>query len=251
MTLGPGCALVDLGSGSGIKTRILLENLILPAAYVPVDVSHAQLREHSARLVAEYPQLAVLPLCADYMAEFDLPEFPPHTQQTVAFFPGSTIGNLDPEEAAAFLGRIAGLCGDRGAVLAGVDLKKNPSMLDAAYHDSQGVTAAFNLNLLARANREAGADFDLALFRHHAFYNELAGRVEMHLVSQAPQLVRVGRRRFAFAAGEPIVTEYSYKYSIEEFERLARRGGFRVSRWWTDENQWFGVFLLSRPPRSR
>jgi dimethylhistidine N-methyltransferase len=241
---GPRCNLVDLGSGSGIKTRLLLDCLEQPASYVPIDVAREQLLECAARLAQDYPGLAVLPVCADYTKVFQLPEFPPGSEQTVLFFPGSTIGNFEPEDAVEFLARMGEICGARGGLLIGVDLKKDPRVLNPAYNDSQGVTAEFNLNILARANRELEARFDLAQFRHHAFYNEAAGRIEMHLVSRRRQVVAVNGTRFFFAEGESIVTEHSYKYSPDEIRRLAAWAGLKVVRCWTDEERWFSVNYL-------
>jgi dimethylhistidine N-methyltransferase len=242
--VGPRANLVDLGSGSGLKTRLLLENVDRPASCLPVDVARAQLLEHSTRLARDFPGLQVNPICADYTAEFGLPDLPPGSGSITAFFPGSTIGNFEPQEAVLFLRRIGRLCGATGGLLIGVDLKKEPGVLNPAYNDSQGVTADFNLNLLARANRELQARFDLAQFRHHAFYNEEAGRIEMHLISKRSQAVPVDGRRFSFGKGESIVTEHSYKYTLEEFRRLAAAGGFEVLRVWTDEHRWFSVQFL-------
>jgi dimethylhistidine N-methyltransferase len=246
--LGPGSNLVELGSGSSRKTRLLLEHLERPASYLPVDVARTQLLECSARLAQDYAGLEVWPVCADYTSEFELPDPPPDAGRTTVFFPGSTIGNFEPEEAGLFLRRIARLCGPTGGFLVGVDLKKAPQVLTPAYNDSQGITAKFNLNLLARANRELQAGFDLSLFRHQAFYNEAAGRIEMHLVSRRRQAVPVDGLEFVFAEGESIVTEHSYKYTLREFRQLAAWAGFKVVRCWTDERRWFSVQYL-RPRR--
>lgn len=241
---GPDCSLVELGSGSSTKTRLLLGHLERPACYVPVDVARTQLLECSAALAQDYVGMEVLPVCADYTNHFDLPDFPAIARRTMVFFPGSTIGNFEPEEAEHFLQRITKFCGAAGGLLIGVDLKKDPQVLHAAYNDAQGVTAAFNLNVLARANRELEARFDLAQFEHQAFYNEAAGRIEMHLVSRRRQVVPVSGMKFFFAKGESIITEYSYKYSRDEFRQLAARAGWEVRHCWTDENDWFGVFYL-------
>ncbi|MDB6108780.1 MAG: Methyltransferase [Pedosphaera sp.] len=242
--LGPDCHLVELGSGSTMKTRLLLDHLDRPASYVPIDVARTQLLECSARLSREYAGVEVLPVCADYTNDFELPDLPAGTKRTVAFFPGSTIGNFEPHEARCFLQRIAGICGAEGGLLIGVDLKKDPSVLNPAYNDALGITAEFNLNVLARANRELEAGFDLAQFQHHAFYNELAGRVEMHLVSRRQQVVPVSGRKVFFAEAESIATEHCYKYSPEEFRQLAARAGWEMVRCWTDDKQWFGVHYL-------
>jgi dimethylhistidine N-methyltransferase len=241
---GSNCRLVELGSGSGLKTRLLLEHLDHPAAYVPVDVARTQLFQCADRLAREHPGTDVQPVCADYTNDFELPEPPSHTRQTVIFFPGSTIGNFEPLDAVEFLGRMAHHCGDYGGILVGVDLKKSLSMLKRAYNDSRGVTAEFNLNLLDRINRELDGDIDRSQFWHHAVYNETAGRIEMHLVSARRQSVMVGHDEFHFAAGESIVTEHSYKYTPGEFRRLAARAGLDVARCWTDDRRWFSVQYL-------
>ncbi|MDB6015525.1 MAG: Methyltransferase [Pedosphaera sp.] len=241
---GPDCSLVELGSGSCVKTRLLLDHLDRPACYVPVDVARTQLLECSANLAQDYADMEVLPVCADYTNHFELPNFPPISKRTVVFFPGSTIGNFEPDEAERFLQRIVGLCGTEGGLLIGVDLKKDPRVLHAAYNDARGVTAAFNLNVLTRANRELDARFDLSQFQHQAFYNQTAGRVEMHLVSRRRQVIPVSGMKFFFAEGESIITEYSYKYGRDEFHQLAARAGWAVRQCWTDENDWFGVYYL-------
>ena len=246
--LGPRANLVDLGSGNGRKTRLLLEHLEQPASYCPVDVAHEQLLQGSRDLSREYPGLAVEPVCADYTEPFKLPALPPGSGPVTVFFPGSTIGNFEPGEAVSFLSRMAGVCGEEGGLLVGVDLRKPSHVLNLAYNDPQGVTARFNLNLLARANRELHAKFDLAQFRHYAFYNEAAGRIEMHLVSRRLQHVPVDGTAFLFARGEPIVTEHSYKYTLGQFRELAARAGWEVVRHWTDERRWFSVQYLKPSP---
>jgi dimethylhistidine N-methyltransferase len=247
--LGPHANLVELGSGNCLKTRLLLGHLDHPMGYSPVDVARPQLIECSTRLARAYPGLAVEPVCADYTRPFALPALPAGTGRTTVFFPGSTIGNFEPEDAAHFLRRIARLCGPTGGLLVGVDLKKSPETLNAAYNDAQGVTADFNLNLLARINRELQGEFDLEQFQHRAFYNAPAGRIEMHLVSSRQQTVAVDGHHFAFAEGESIVTEHSYKYTVDEFRRLATRAGFEVARHWSDARRWFSVqYLVVRPP---
>jgi dimethylhistidine N-methyltransferase len=245
----PRSNLVDLGSGSSLKTRLLLEHLDRPASCLPVDVAQTQLAECSARLARDFAGVEVCPICADYTHNFSLPDPLPGSGPTTVFFPGSTIGNFEPEEARHFLRRIGRFCHPAGGVLIGVDLKKTPQLLHAAYNDAQGVTAQFNLNLLARANRELEAGFDLSQFEHQAVYNEAAGRIEMHLVSRRPQTVPVDGHRFTFAAGESIVTEHSYKYTLAEFRGLAADAGFDVARSWTDARHWFSVHYL-RPHRN-
>lgn len=247
--LGPRANLVELGSGNCLKTRLLLDNLDHPAGYSPVDVAHPQLLECSARLARAYPGLAVEPVCADYTGPFALPAPAAGSGRTTVFFPGSTIGNFEPEDAVRFLQRIPRLCGPAGGLLVGVDLKKASQTLHAAYNDAQGVTADFNLNLLARINRELQGDFDLEQFQHRAIYNAVAGRIEMRLVSSRRQTARVDGRTFDFSRGESIVTEHSYKYALAEFRRLAARAGFEVARHWRDQHRWFSVQYLT--PRRR
>ena len=242
--LGPDALLVEYGSGSSLKTRILLDHLRRPAAYVPLDISGAHLAQSAAALAAAYPHLEVLPVCADYTASFALPAPTRPAARTVVYFPGSTIGNFDPGPARRFMEHVAGVAGPGGGLLIGVDLRKDPVVLHAAYNDARGVTAAFNLHLLARVNRELGSDFELAAFRHYAFYNPTERRIEMHLVSLREQQARVGGEEFAFSVGESIWTESSYKYSLDDFARLASATGWAVERVWTDAGALFSVHYL-------
>ena len=231
---GRGCELVEFGSGESLKTRLLLRALE-PAAYLPIDISRAALESAQKRLARSFPGLKIIPILGDFSRPLELPA--PRARRVV-YFPGSTIGNLDPEEAHAFLAMARG---HAPRMLVGVDLKKDANVLHRAYNDARGVTAAFNLNLLARINRELGADFDLRRFSHYAFYNAALGRIEMHLVSLERQKVRIGRHRFAFERGESIHTENSYKYSVGEFRALAGRAGFEGKRVWLDAK---GLFAL-------
>lgn len=238
---GQRCELIEYGSGEGVKTRMLIEHL-RPARYVPIDISEAALRAATSRLAREFPWLDIAAVVGDFSRPLGLPRRGARAaRRRVAYFPGSTIGNLSPAEAEGFLRMTRAQVGASGAMLVGVDLKKDANALHAAYNDAKGVTAAFNLNLLARINRELGADFDLRRFRHYAFYNATLGRVEMHLVSLASQSVRVGLSRFRFEAGETIHTENSWKYSVEEFQALAAEAGFRAARVWRDRR---GLFSL-------
>jgi dimethylhistidine N-methyltransferase len=241
-SIGANAELVGFGTGAGIKTRMLLEHLENPIAYVPVDISKQRLIDSAVELSEAMPALEILPVCADYLQPLHLPKSLRKPDHVAVYFPGSTIGNLKPEIAQDFLRRVCRLCGESGGLIIGVDLQKDPALLEAAYNDSAGVTAEFNLNLLARANRELGADFDLAQWRHQAVYNEHEGRIEMHLISEAEQTVQVGGEAFRFTRGEKIVTEFSYKYTIDGFSRLAGSVGFRLARVWTDEEQLFAVF---------
>jgi dimethylhistidine N-methyltransferase len=242
--LGPACLLVEFGSGSGLKTRLLLDHLPEPAAYVPVDLARGHLLQSAAELAARYPGLEILPLCADFAGDLELPMPRRPAARRAVFFPGSTIGNFGPDETHQLLRRIARLCGPGGGLLLGTDLRKDPAVLEAAYNDREGVTRAFNLNLLRRINRELGADFDLDAFRHAAVYNRARGRIEMHLVSRRAQEVHVGGTAIRFAEGETICTEYSYKYDLDEFRAQAAAAGLDVARVWTDERRYFAVQYL-------
>ena len=241
--LGPRCLLIEYGSGSSCKTRLLIDHLIDPAGYVPVDIAGRQLEESSQALGRDYPWLTIRPLCADFTRALNVPAEP--ARRRVVYFPGSTIGNLAPAEATALLRRTARLCGEGGGLLLGVDLKKAPRLITEAYNDSQGVTAAFNTNLLLRMNRELGTDFHADRFWHHAFYNPAESRMEMHLVSQQDQQVALDGHCFFFAQGESIRTEYSYKYSDHNLQVLAAASGFDVQEAWTDEHSFFTVQLWS------
>lgn len=242
---GPDCLLIEYGSGSSTKTRILLDHLPHLAGYVPMDISREHLYQTAQRLATAYPRLDVLPLCADYTAPFALPAARRPVRSRAVYFPGSTIGNFHRDQAEMFLTQIAGVCGPGGGLLIGVDLKKDPQVLNAAYNDAQGVTAAFNMNLLRRINDELGADFDLDQFTHRAFYNALAGRIEMHLMSLKPQTVHVGGVSIAFEEEETILTECSYKYSLPDFAALASAAGLAVCKVWTDPDQKFSVQYLT------
>ncbi len=242
--LGPDIELIGLGTGAGTKTRILIEALENPAVYIPVDISEKQLRESAALFRKIFPDVEVLPVCSDYLQPVVLPSPARKPARNVVYFPGSTIGNFEPAEALQFLRRVANVCRNNGGLLIGVDLKKQRDVLEAAYNDRAGVTAQFNLNLLARVNRELAADFDLECWRHRAIYNSDAGRIEMHLISDTDQFVHVDQHKFHFRRGEKIITEFSYKYSPEEFAALAAQAGFESVRTWTDDAHLFGVFYF-------
>ena len=242
--LGGQSAIIEFGSGTSRKSRILIA-AAEPAVYVPIDISRETLLAAADNLVWSFPGLRVVAICADYSRPVAVPEladFAP--RRRVIFFPGSTIGNFDPEESVAFLRNAAAIAGAGGGLLIGVDLKKDKRILDAAYDDPQGVTAAFNLNLLARINRELGADFDVRAFRHRAEYVADRGRIEMHLESQRFQSVLLGSSRFVFERFETIHTENSYKYSVEEFHALAARAGFSARRVWVDDRRLFSIHYL-------
>lgn len=243
--LGPGVRLVELGSGSAVKTELLLQKLEDLAAYVPVEISRRHLEAAAARIAADFPGIEVLPVVADFTEPFELPEpARAEVRRNVAFFPGSTIGNFPHDLAAGLLRSTSAAMGSGGAMLIGVDLKKDASILEPAYNDAAGVTARFNLNLLVRLNRELGSDFDVGAFRHEAVWDEARSRVEMRLVSTRAQDVHLAGRRFHFAPGEVLVTEYSHKYSPEAFRELAQDNGFRVARTWTDPQGLFSVQYL-------
>ena len=244
-TLGSQIELIGLGTGAGTKTRILLDELDEPAVYIPIDISREQLQRSSARFREVFPQLEILPVCADYLEHFELPLPRRPSSRSVVYFPGSTIGNFEPRAAAEFLCRMVDLCGDGGGLLIGVDLQKDPHIIEAAYNDSQGVTAEFNLNLLTRANRELGTDFELPNWRHRAIYNSNEGRIEMYLISEIDQTVHIEDRQFHFSAGEKIITEFSYKHTPEGFSALAREAGFDFEKMWTDDARLFGVFYFT------
>jgi dimethylhistidine N-methyltransferase len=245
--LGTGCRLIEYGSGSSLKTRILLDHLEEPAGYVPVDISREHLMRSAEAISQRHPELEVLPVCADFSQPFDLPVPKEGADHTAAYFPGSTIGNFARTEARALLVQIAEQCGSGGGLLIGVDLRKPREVLEAAYNDAEGVTADFNLNLLRRLNRELGADFQLDAFEHRAHWDPDLGRVEMHLVSRERQVVHIDGERIEFDRGETIHTENSHKYGLEEFATLASEADFTVARVWTDEAGLFSVQHLRLP----
>lgn len=242
---GPDCLLIEYGSGSSTKTRILLDHLPHLSGYVPMDISREHLHQTAADLATAYPHLDILPLCADYTTKFDLPSSRRQVQSHAIYFPGSTIGNFHRADAAEFLRGIAAVCGRGGGLLIGVDLRKSPQILEPAYNDKQGVTAEFNLNLLHRMNRELGTDFDLNQFAHYSFYNEFTGRIEMHLMSLKEQTVHLGGEAIEFEEEEMILTECSYKYSLPEFAAMASTAGLQVRKVWTDADQKFSVQYLT------
>lgn len=242
--LGPGCLLIEYGSGSSTKTRLLLDALRDLAGYVPIDISKGQLLCSVASLALAYPELEVLPVCADYTSEFRLPAPKRPVARRVAYFPGSTIGNFDREPARRFLSQVARAC-QGGVLLIGVDLKKDGAILHRAYNDPCGVTARFNLHILERINQELGANFQARRFGHYAFYHPGQSRVEMHLMSFQEQCVRIAEEEICFKLGESIWTESSYKYTLDEFAQLAASAGFTVEHVWTDPRALFSVQYLT------
>jgi len=241
--LGSGIELIEFGSGSSKKTRLLLNHLNNLKAYVPVDISRDFLFNEAERLKEEFPKLNIYPVAADYTQSFQLPSDVPSCHKVV-YFPGSTIGNFTPERAVIFLNKISDLVAPEGGLLIGVDTKKDPEILEAAYNDSAGITAAFNKNLLIRLNRELSADFNPAKFRHSSVYNKEEGRIEMHLISLEYQQITVAGKDINFEKGETIHTENSYKYSPQEFEKLAS-DYFNLEETWTDNNSLFSVHYMS------
>jgi dimethylhistidine N-methyltransferase len=237
---GDDCVLVELGSGSSVKIRLLIDHLPTLAAYVPVDISSEHLVYSAECLRADHPGLKIYPLVADYTKQFALPKINEDYKTIDAFYPGSTIGNFKPEKARSFLKRIANTCGKGSGLLIGVDLKKEKSILDAAYNDSKGVTAEFNLNILNHINTLVNADFDSYKFSHNAFFNEDFGRIEMHLTSKEAQEVNIDDEVITFGKGENILTEYSYKYSLQDFKELVE-GIYNVEKIWVDDNRLFSV----------
>ncbi|MFW6335506.1 MAG: L-histidine N(alpha)-methyltransferase [Phycisphaeraceae bacterium] len=241
--LGPGVRLVELGSGASTKTPLLLERLDNPVCYVPVEISKSALTEACERIAERFPDLPLQPVVADYTRSFELPPPPATPRRTVAYFPGSTIGNFHRDEARDFLRGVAELVGPGGALLIGVDRRKGPDRLLPAYDDEAGVTAAFNLNMLLHINRQTGSDFDPEAFHHEARWNDEHGRVEMHLVADRDQTVRIRGEAFDFAEGETIWTESSYKHSLEGFAKLAEPC-FDVAEVWCDDDELFSVQCL-------
>ncbi|TFY97602.1 L-histidine N(alpha)-methyltransferase [Ramlibacter humi] len=242
--IGRGCDLVEFGAGSCSKVRLLLDHL-RPRRYLPIDISGEHLEQAAAQLEREHPGLLVLPVTGDYTAQVHLPP-PLEGAPRVGFFPGSTIGNFTPAEALQFL-RMAAKMLQGGGLLLGADLVKDPALLHAAYNDAQDVTAAFNLNLLARANRELGCRFDLRAFWHSSFYNAAERRIEMHLVSRKRQQVEVGGAEFELEEGFSLHTENSCKFTVDSLRRLALQAGFRPGAVWTDERRLFSVHWLRAP----
>lgn len=244
--VGPQASIIEFGSGSSRKTHLLLQHLDRLAAYVPVDISREHLLAAANAIAADYPDIEVWPVLADFMQPFELPNPSVMPLRNVVYFPGSTIGNLSREDAHDLICVMHLEAGPGGALLIGVDLQKDKDVIERAYNDSAGVTAEFNLNMLSRINNEFGANFNVDLFRHRAVYNEEHGRMEMYLVSQCEQIVRIGGRSFLFARGETLLTEHSHKYTLEQFREMAKRAGFEVKAVWTDPEHLFSVQFCLR-----
>ena len=241
--IGPRAEIIEFGAGSLTKVRVLLEALDQPMRFLPIDISGEHLENAADVLRLDFPEITVEPIAGDYTRKLDLPDRVADVGKRVGFFPGSTLGNFKPDEALAFLTRAASLL-HGGGLLIGVDQVKSPALLHAAYNDAQGVTAQFNVNLLHRANRELGANFDLDAFEHYAFYNAPLQRIEMHLVSRRAQTVTIGDEAFNFRDGETLHTESSYKFTSDGLARLAAEAGFGVGTCWTDPQRLFSVHWL-------
>ncbi len=239
---GTGQVLIEPGCGSCEKVRTLLD-AVRPLAYVPVDISCEQLQSAASEIAEDYAWLDVHAVCTDITGTLELPGIFGKEDRLV-FYPGSSIGNFEPEDAVRFMAELAQTAGAGGRLLIGIDLEKDPQTLNAAYNDANGVTAEFNLNLLQRINRELDANFDIDAFDHHAFYNSVAGRIEMHLICTRRQTVDIDGHTFEFSAGDSIHTENSYKYSIESFRTLAADAGYKTVDCWTDPGHLFGLYLL-------
>ncbi len=246
--LGDNVILVEFGSGSSTKTRILLDAMKSPVAYVPIDISEDHLLKTAKDLRATYPGMRVLPVVADFTKPFRLPDFQFDYSHAALFFPGSTIGNFTISQAIELLSRMGKLLGPNGGMMIGIDLQKDHTVLEAAYNDSLGVTSEFNLNVLHRINNELGGDFSIDQFAHKAVYDVEHQRIEIFVVSLAEQEFTLGEHRFNFAKGEHVLTEYSHKYTIEGFTELADKAGFNRHKYWTDDNQKFAIMHLVRKP---
>lgn len=249
-TIGSHATLVEFGSGAGIKTQKLLDSLLDPTGCVLIDISREALEASALQLVDRYGEMEVVAVCADYTQDLRLPRPNRPSARTVAFFPGSTIGNFTIENATQFLKRVADLVGPGGGLLIGIDRKKDPKTIEAAYNDPLGVTASFNLNILARLNR-AGASFDLSAFRHEAPYVRSEGRIEMRLVSTRDQTIRIDGEEVTIHKDEAIVTEHSHKYDLDQFAAMAETAGFEMARHWSDRDDWFSVCFLEVSQRRR
>ena len=244
--IGPQASLIEYGSGSSRKTRILLEHLVDQAVYVPVDISEDHLLASARQIRSEFPKLEVLPVVADFTKRFELPNPSVMPLRNIVYFPGSTIGNFPHAIASELLRVMFDEAGEDGAMLIGVDLQKDPQIIENAYNDSAGVTAEFNLNMLRHLNREYDTDFELGAWTHDAHYNEDEGRVEIRLINSSVQSVNIGQETVVIEQGEGILTEYSHKYTLSGFAAMAEQAGFKVARVWTDPDQLFSVQYCTR-----
>ncbi len=238
--------LIELGSGSSLKTRLLLDNHPNLAGYVPVDISEEFLLETVEKLRSRYSNIPIIPVVADYTHPFEITDLQLSYDHIVVYYPGSTIGNFLPTRAETFLKQISSICERDGGLLIGVDLEKDADLLEAAYNDSKGITAAFNKNILIRFNRELNADFNIENFEHESVYNKALGRVEMHLISTTEQDIHIGDEEIHLKKGESIHTENSYKYEISKFKEMAKSAGFETAKVWTDDRNYFSILYLNR-----
>ncbi len=244
--IGPKASLIEYGSGSSLKTRVLLEHLNDPAVYVPVDISEEHLLASARQIRSEFPDLEVLPVVADFTKRFQLPDPTVMPLRNIVYFPGSTIGNFPRSAASELLDVIYHEAGENGAMLIGVDLQKDPQIIERAYNDSAGVTAEFNLNMLRHLNREFGSDFDLESWEHDAQYNREEGRIEIRLLNSEQQTVNIDGKTIVIERGEGILTEYSHKYTLQSFADMAEAARFKVARVWTDRDKLFSVQYCTR-----
>lgn len=244
--VGRRVRVIEYGIGSGLKTRILLEGLDDPVAFIPIDISAEHLADSCRELSQRFPRIEILPVAADFTRPVPIPETKRESTRNLVYFPGSTIGNFEPDASLHLLRVMHQEAGPGGALLIGTDLRKDPQIIEHAYNDSMGVTAEFNLNVLRHLNRKFGSDFDLGGYSHNAVYDDQFGRVEMQLISRDEQQVSLGEKRFSFAKGEKIVTEYCHKFKLEDFHALAAKAGFRHLNSWMDSNRWFGIQLYER-----
>ena len=244
--LGPDVRLVEYGSGHAIKTKLLLEHLASPVAWVPIELSSEPLRLSMQNMEQLFPELPIQPLTVDFTRPLRLPVPPREPRRTVVYFPGSTIGNFEERDAAQLLRKMRSEMGDNGGILVGADLKKDKAIIEAAYNDRAGVTSRFTLNMLARLNRDLGCNFELGAFQHRAHYNAMAGRIETHILSSREQRVRVGRLQVLFREDEAMLVEYSCKYSLEDFAALAATAGLVVQHVWLDPERMFSLQYLTR-----
>jgi dimethylhistidine N-methyltransferase len=244
--IGPQVSVIEYGIGSGLKTRVLLEKLDNPVAFIPIDISAEHLAESCAALAARFPEIEILPVAADFTRPVPIPNPTRPPAKNLVYFPGSTIGNFEPEAALDLLRVMHEEAGPGGMLLIGADLKKDKRIIERAYNDQGGVTAQFNLNMLRRLNREFGSDFNLDAFGHAASYRENSGRIEMQLISLRDQEVGLDARVFSFTEGEKIITEYCHKFSLPGFRNLAEKAGFEFVKTWVDDNDWFSIQLYVR-----
>jgi len=244
--IGPRVNVIEFGSGAGLKTRLLLNNLEDPISYIPVDISLDHLQDTASAMRADFPDLEILPVAADFTRPFPLPRPARPAERNLVYFPGSTIGNFESDQAVELLRVMHTEAGSDGALLIGIDLRKDIQLIENAYNDSAGITAKFNLNMLQHLNSRYGADFDLQAFAHSAVYDEATGRIEMRLVSQKAQKFSLGNRSFSLSEGEEILTEYCHKFSVSGFKKLAATAGFHHKKSWFDSRQWFSILLFDR-----